>query len=188
MQTSAVAASSRRAGVVAVLAALVLVVLAAPVVSAPVLDSGISASALARQAAGSADGARGGQCKAFVNRVFNSVAEATGSDARIGSSYYSDYLAVGGLQVSVREARRGDVIQLNAARTPDVFFAGMHTAMILRVLGPDDFLVIDSNWRHDELVRRHEWRPGPYAARLGLAVHFWRLGTTSPGSASAPVR
>ena len=120
-----------------------------------------------------------------MNRVFNAVAAAAGSDARIGSSYFSDYLAVGGLQITVPEARRGDVVQLNAARSPDVFFAGMHTAMILRVLGPGDFLVIDSNWRHDELVRRHEWRPGPYAARLGLVVHVWRLGITAPAGVLA---
>lgn len=178
MERNLAATHVRRAGVVAALVTLVIVLLAVPVQSAPVLESHISSKALCRAATSYADGAHGGQCKAFVNGIFNRVALRAGSDLRIGSSYYSDYVAAGGMRISAAMARPGDVIQLNLPSDPDSFVTGMHTAIVLGNLGGGRFLVIDSNWRHDERVLRHEWEPSKSATEMGLTVRFWRLGNT----------
>lgn len=165
----------------ATLALLVLGLLVVRVDSAPVCESRITTRALYMAAQAYRDGAHGGQCKAFVNRIFNTVARRSGSDARIGWSYYSDYRAVGAMEVASDMVEPGDVIQLNQPGHPDRYVKGMHTAVVLSNLGSGWYLVIDSNWRDDERVHRHVWKPGRDAAADGLVVRYWRLGTTRTG-------
>jgi len=121
-----------------------------------------------------------GDCWPWVKRV---VQDATGKT--MGFGYISGYIQGGAVQVSMEEARAGDVIQISDPSNPDpgAYYNGLHTALILENLGGGVFNAIDSNQNWDGMVNlRPNYKPFARAASLGLAVHIWRF----EGSAGSP--
>jgi hypothetical protein len=136
-----------------------------------------------------------GECFPWVKRV---VAQATG--AQMGFGYRDGYLSAGAIEVSLNDARGGDIIQIinDADAGPNADHAGMHTSIVSDVLGGGIFHVIDSNLAFDGIVRvRQNYNPMALAARYaGLSVHVYRFGasgaapsapqTTQPASFTTP--
>ncbi|MCK9521110.1 MAG: hypothetical protein M0R74_19110, partial [Dehalococcoidia bacterium] len=124
-------------------------------------------------------GQHGGQCWTFVQKV---VREATGK--RMGFDYRQGYFDAGAVEVSLEEARAGDVIQIIGDYTgPDAEDRGMHTAIVLENHGNGKFEVVDSNHNWDEMVTRHDdYNPAEAAKESGLNVHVYRFdgGTATP--------
>jgi len=127
-----------------------------------------------------------GQCKQAVN---DWVREASGGGQRLGGNYFSNYAAQGGIQVGRDQAVKGDIIQLHNAADERGYYWPMHTAVVLsHQPGSSAFEVVDSNYKGDEIVRRHTY--DPYKAAGGrLRVTIWRMGTAAggggtPGSAA----
>ena len=143
---------------------------AAPAAPAAVQFAGSSAT-IADQALAKVGG-YGGQCKEFVNGV---VRKATGGAASLGGGYYSDFQREGARRVAAEDAVKGDVIQLNAAGSPDTFHRGMHTAIIVANLGNHTFKVVDSNFVSPNTVATHVWNPFERAVSKGLEVNIWRF-------------
>jgi len=127
----------------------------------------------------------GGQCYVFVNDVLR---RASGGRVRIGGShtYFGAYARAGGVLVSQRDAGAGDVIQISVPSDDNTYYAGMHTAIIIRNLGGGRFDVVDSNWGFTERIHHHVLAPQTLIQRRGESVQFWRMGQDS-APAPAPV-
>lgn len=119
--------------------------------------------------------AYGGQCKEAVRCA---LILASGGRVRTGGGYYSDYVRAGGQLVSATQAQKGDIVQLNGGNR-DVFYRGMHTAIVTSPFRGEVVNVVDSNFYGDERVRQHDWNPFDQARRYGLTVHVWRMGTVA---------
>ncbi|MEZ4502758.1 MAG: SH3 domain-containing protein [Dehalococcoidia bacterium] len=129
-----------------------------------------------------------GQCFPWVRRV---VEQATGRT--IGFDYRQGYLEAGAVEVTLDEARAGDIIQLasdaNTSSLAD--YAGLHTSIVFANYGGGRFDVIDSNSQWLGVVRlRTDYDPMESAARYpGINVHVYRFpqaNTTAPAAAPAP--
>jgi hypothetical protein len=134
----------------------------------------------------------GGECKQFVNCI---VLIATGGKVQLGGGYYSPYEKAGGRRVSLAEAAKGDIIQLNGPELESAYGPGwagsynrrlpIHTAIVIANLGNGSYRVVDSNYENDGIVREHTWNPSQQAEVGGYGVNIWRLGSTSPAPPSA---
>ena len=127
----------------------------------------------------------GGECFTWMRQV---VFEATGRT--IGVDYRLGYLQAGATEVTIADARNGDIIQLinDAKSDPAADYPGMHTAIVLESQGDGKFRVIDSNFRLDHIVRVHDnYDPKAHAAqRANIAVHVYRMPSGSaPTSANS---
>jgi hypothetical protein len=123
------------------------------------------------------EGTYQGECWPFVGRV---ISEATGKT--IGFDYREGFFEAGAVEVSIAEARSGDIIQIinDAYTLPDADYPGMHTAIVLENLGGGLFTVIDSNSQWDGRVRvRSNYDPAAAAARFGIHFHIYRIGGDS---------
>ena len=167
--------------------ALTLVVALLVPAAAMAVDSRISNGAIYARANSYANGQWGGQCKAYVQTVFNAVAASVGSPMRIGSGYYTCYQSAGGVPVSSAAAARGDIIQVYEASAPNSYYPGMHSAIVVNNLGNGVYDVIDSNWGYDEKVQRHRWDVRATLAKYpARELAIWRLGTTSTPAPTRP--
>lgn len=138
-------------------------------------------------------GTHGGQCKVFAEAVVNAVLAAHGQSKRVGGygtpggAYYGAWAQGGGKLVPAAQAAPGDVIQIvsSAHKTADFPPGGLHSAIIVALTSkPGVFVVRDSNYGNDELIREHQLNPVWYASSRGSAVYYWRFGTTAKVSAS----
>jgi hypothetical protein len=117
----------------------------------------------------------GGTCKNAVN---NWVSTASGGTENIGGGYYAPYLKAGGVEVGRDQSVEGDIIQLNNPSSLETFYTGMHTAVVVsHQVGSNTFTVVDSNWIAANIIGEHSYDPYARAAKYGLAVHIWRMGT-----------
>ncbi len=141
--------------------------------------------AIARTAL-AAVGQYSGQCFPWARSI---VLAATGRT--IGFDYRAGYLQAGAVEVSVEDARDGDVIQIandaNTAAWAD--YAGLHTAIVLDNEGGGAFRVVDANSQFDGVVRiRDRYSPAAEAARYaGLTFHAYRFpGAAAPAIVNPP--
>jgi len=132
----------------------------------------------------------GVQCKQAVN---DWVRAASNGGQRLGGGYFSDYRREGGTSIGRDDTAKGDVIQLNNPASLDGYKYGMHSAVVVsHQPGSNDFDVVDSNYRGDDVVRHHVFNPYAQASRFGLQVNFWRMGAITtvdppkPPAAPAP--
>lgn len=163
------------AGLFLAVVALFATVTTRPASAAPTPDyDGIAAVALQYE------GTWGGQCWTFMKKV---VEEATGKV--VGFDYREGYFDAGATEVSISEARAGDIIQIadDAYTGPDADYSGLHTSIILDNNGDGTFRVIDSNANWDEMVSiRESYNPRAAADRYGLNFHIYRI-TSAPSAA-----
>ncbi|RNM16238.1 hypothetical protein [Nocardioides pocheonensis] len=125
-----------------------------------------------------------GQCKQAVN---DWVYVASGHTQRLGGDYYENYAANGGVRVSRDNVAVGDIIQLTNPRDHANYYWPMHTAVILgHTAGSNSFDVVDSNYVAPDTVGRHSWDPYASAARAGLEVTIWRMGTVMAAPTPTP--
>lgn len=134
------------------------------------------------------EGSWGGQCYVFVNAVLSA---ASGGQVHIGGAhtYYGAYARAGGVLVSAGQAQAGDIIQISNPNNDNVYYRGMHTAIIVSNLGGGTFDVVDSNWGYTERVHHHHLNPYRLIVRgTGESVQFWRMGqvASTPTPAPAP--
>jgi hypothetical protein len=131
------------------------------------------------------DGTYQGECWPWVRKV---VFEATGRE--IGFDYRQGFFEAGAVEVSLANARSGDVIQLaNDANTaPDASYPGLHTLIVLENLGGGLVNGIDSNAQWDGIVRqRTGYDPTASAARYaGITFHVYRITGSAKPSAGTP--
>ncbi len=117
-----------------------------------------------------------GQCWQFMKKV---IEEATGKV--VGFDYREGYFEAGAFEVSVAQAKPGDVIQLadDSWTSPDADYPGLHTAIIYEVVSPGLFMVIDSNANYDEMVTTRLYDPAAAAARYSnINFHIYRFDET----------
>jgi len=122
-----------------------------------------------------------GQCWGFAKKV---VAEATGR--RIGFDYRQGFFEAGAVEVSIKDAHAGDVIQYadDAFTAPWADYPGLHTAIILQ-RSEAGMSVIDSNSFWDGVVRiRTGYDPVEQARIKGLSFHIYRF---PGGDGASPV-
>ena len=127
-----------------------------------------------------------GECWPWMRKV---VLEATGKS--VGFGYREGYFEAGAIEVTVAEARAGDIIQIVDDRRDGAAadYDGLHTAIILEPNGDGTFDAIDSNQKWDGVVRlRPNYAPTAQAYAKGLNFHIYRI-TDDPGatSRSAPI-
>jgi len=140
-------------------------------------------SSIASVAERSSDGSPGGQCMAFVRETLRTVSSGRVRTSAYTHGYQGTFKANGGTLIANRDAAvRGDIIQVTPARTSDSWKGPerlpLHTAIVRRNLKGGNFAVIDSNYRYDEKVRRHDFNPYAMAKRYGGGVvKIWRLGS-----------
>jgi hypothetical protein len=119
-----------------------------------------------------------GECFPWVRRV---VEQATGRP--MGFGYRDGYLSAGAVEVSLADARGGDIIQLinDADSGANADYPGMHTSIVSEAVGGGVFRVIDSNLYFDGVVRvRDSYDPRALAARYSnISVHVYRFGATA---------
>jgi len=117
----------------------------------------------------------------------NDVLRAHGANTLIGGygsskegDYYGVYKDAGGTQVPLNQAKSGDLIQFVKASDKTFDYpseAGLHTAIIVgRDAKSGQLIVVDSNWKHDELVHQHLLDPTAYAGQRGTEFTIWRFG------------
>ncbi len=129
------------------------------------------------------EGQNGGECYMFMQKV---VKEVTGR--LISGDYRKSYIDAGATEVPLAQAQSGDIIQLvNDKNTvASASYAGLHTALIMDVLGGGKFKVIDSNYLFDHIVRVHDdYSPKESAARYkDISVHVYRVppGKVTPAA------
>jgi hypothetical protein len=115
-----------------------------------------------------------GECWPWVRQV---VAQATGHE--MGFDYRDGFFEAGAIEVSLANARDGDIIQVanDNNTTPSADYAGLHTAIVLANNGDGTFTVVDSNSQWDGIVRvREDYDPATAAARYaGLSFHIYRI-------------
>jgi hypothetical protein len=120
------------------------------------------------------EGQQQGQCWTFAQRV---VREATGKS--MGFDYRQGFFDAGAVEVSVKDAKSGDIIQI--ARDSDTSagadYPGLHTAVILDNNADGTFSVVDSNAHWDGTVRRRDsYAPAEMAGRYnGMNFHIYRI-------------
>jgi uncharacterized protein YraI len=122
------------------------------------------------------EGTRQGQCWPFAQRA---VMEATGK--KVGFDYRLGFFEAGAVEVNIRDARSGDIIQIarDTDTSPDADYPGLHTAIIMASNGDGSFTTIASNDNWDGMVRRREnYNPAKQAASYGdprLGFHIYRI-------------
>lgn len=125
-----------------------------------------------------------GDCWPWVRKV---VQDATGKT--MGFGYRSGYFQGGAVEVSMAEARAGDVLQISDDNNsdPGAYYPGLHTVIILDNLGGGIFNAIDSNQNWDGVVNlRPNYAPYARAASLGLDVHIYRFETDGTTGSAEP--
>ncbi|MEO6397477.1 MAG: hypothetical protein ABIP13_03305, partial [Tepidiformaceae bacterium] len=162
--------SQHRAALAAILVAVVAI-LALSVVPATAAPPAPTNPLVA--AAAAYDGTWQGECWAFIKKI---VREATGQE--MGFDYRQGYFDAGAIEVSVADARAGDVIQIarDSDSGPNADYSGLHSSIIVENLGGGAFHVIDSNQNYDGVVHhRLSYSPSAAAARYGLNFHIYRI-------------
>lgn len=120
-----------------------------------------------------------GQCKQFVNCIVAMVSGGTQWPVDPGQNYQNGYSGAGGIEVTLANAVKGDIMQLGQADT-DATTGNLHTAIVVENKGNGLLSVVDSNYNYDEVVSQHDYTPRPGA-------RFWRMGTVSGnGGGAAP--
>lgn len=161
--------SQHRAALAAILVAVVatFALTSTSAVAAPSPSNPVALKAL------SYDGTWQGECWQFVKKV---VREATGNE--MGFDYRQGYYDAGGYEVGGPVAQPGDIIQIvsDANSGPDADYPGLHSAIIVEVLGNGVFNVVDSNQNWDGMVHlRPDYDPAAIAASRGLNFHIYRI-------------
>ena len=124
-----------------------------------------------------------GECWTWMKQV---VQDSTG--AKVGFDYRFGYLDAGAVEVALKDAGPGDIIQIanDAWSTADADYDGLHTAIIISVNRDGTFEIIDSNQNWDGMVNlRSGYDPAARAAAKGLNFHVYRFGA---GSSSVPAK
>ena len=124
-----------------------------------------------------------GECWTWMKQV---VQDSTG--AKVGFDYRFGYLDAGAVEVALKDAGQGDIIQIanDAWSTADADYDGLHTAIIISVNRDGTFEIIDSNQNWDGMVNlRSGYDPAARAAAKGLNFHVYRFGA---GSSSVPAK
>lgn len=136
------------AGILVAIAALCALPALALAQSAPTKKTHPLVSAAAKY-----NGTYQGQCWIFVDKI---VEEALGLE--MGHDYHLGYLEAGAVEVSVKNARPGDVLQIadDNYTAPDADYPGLHTFVIAEVLGDGLYNGWDSNSNWDGIVRYRE--------------------------------
>ena len=140
-------------------------------------------SAIAVVAERSKNGAPGGQCMAFVRETLRTVSGSRIRTSAYTYGYQGTFKAKGGTLVKdPNSAIKGDIIQVTPSGTTDAWkgpeHLPLHTAIVRQNLKRGNFAVIDSNYRFDEKVLRHEFNPYSMARKYGGGiVKIWRLGS-----------
>lgn len=174
----------RRLGIAAVAAAL-LVSGSAP---AAAIDERITNQALFDKADSYAEGVTAGNCKVWLGQVFDAVAIAAGSSARIGPGLYSGFIEAGGFEIPPAQATRGDVVFVYDKSNPETFYTGMHGAFVVDNLGNGVFNVIDANYSGNFEIERHEWNLNTYLPAFPeLEYAVFRLGSVPAAPPRVPV-
>lgn len=109
-------------------------------------------------------GEQGGQCKEFVQRMYNET-----HANNLGIGYYQAYINAGYHQVSKANVVPGDIIQ---ETTPD-HQTGIHTAIVTGDPAGATIRVVDSNWVGYEKVGEHAYDPTAHASSKGGAAYYW---------------
>ncbi|MGN6252681.1 MAG: hypothetical protein ACTHNS_12780 [Marmoricola sp.] len=125
-----------------------------------------------------------GQCKQAVN---DWIYQASGHTQSTAPGYYRAYASQGGELVSRDEAVKGDIIQTySAADGGTGYHSGMHTMVVVsHQSGSNTFDVVDSNSVASDTVGHHLYDPYAKAARWGLSVAIWRMGSVDAPAAPA---
>lgn len=122
------------------------------------------------------EGTYQGECWIFVDMV---IKNALGRD--LGHDYRLGYLEAGAVEVSLGNARPGDIIQIadDHYTAPDADYPGLHTLIISEVVGPGLFNGYDSNANWDGMVRfREGYDPRQSAGRYpNLNYRIYRFPT-----------
>jgi len=106
----------------------------------------------------------GGQCKAFVQRMYNET-----HANNLGTGYYQAYIDAGYHRVNKADVVPGDIIQeTDASHT-----RGIHTAIVTGDPAGATIRVVDSNWVGYEIVGEHAYDPTTHAANNGGAAYYW---------------
>lgn len=121
-------------------------------------------------------GSTGGQCKAWVREVLNSVGGALGSGYR--ACYLEEMKRTGGYEVMKQnDVVPGCIGQIsNDSDESDASF--VHTFIVLRNNKNGTFQVINSNYSFDEKISINVINPSQMAAEhANYSVHFYNFGT-----------
>lgn len=124
-----------------------------------------------------------GECWLWMQRV---VLDATGK--QIGFDYTDGFFEAGAVEVSLKDAQAGDVIQIISDRDhgPDAGYRGMHTLIVLENLGDGTVNGIDSNQGWDGMVElRFAYDPAAKATEFGLNFHVYRIDAKAGTTRSA---
>jgi hypothetical protein len=131
-------------------------------------------------------GTYGGECWTFMQDV---VKEATGG--RVGTDYLRGFAKVGGYEISLEEARAGDVIQVLDERwtVGDISYPGLHTAIVIENHYDGTFTVVEANADWDGMVTKNaKYRPEKAIKGMPwMSIHVFRIPevlTGRPGFAS----
>jgi fructose-1,6-bisphosphatase len=128
-----------------------------------------SNAAIADAALAFGKGNYGGQCRAFVNQIINSVNGSEPTPYTNGGSYFQSFLNAGGVRITDSNALvKGDVVQKGEWDTS----TGLHTWIIVGHISGNTFDVVDSNHLRDQKVDR-------YARTFMLSdtTRAYRMGT-----------
>lgn len=119
-------------------------------------------------------GTYGGECWIFMQDV---VKEATGK--RVGTDYLRGFAKVDGYEVTLDEARAGDVIQVLDERwtVGDISYPGLHTAIVIENHHDGSFTVVEANADWDGMVTRNtKYRPEKAVKSMPwLSIHVFRI-------------
>ena len=179
------------------IALLLLVALAFLTVASPAQALPFPNQKIVEKARSYPEGSNGGWCKGFATgMVLDRVLEAYGFPTlqgygAPGGLYYGDYLNHGGVLVDVNSAKPGDIIQAipkghkSDVNDDNMPTGGLHTAIVMRVHGPGNYWVRDSNWNWDKKISEHTWKPADWSGTS--EIYVFRFGTVTTSVPAEPL-